>query len=107
FLTVAQQYEIPLAKLFDFNDMESADVAANDQLIFIQRKRKTGDHEFHVVQPEEDLMGIAQTEAIRLQSLLEYNNLNANMQPAVGETLYLRSKASSSPRLAKSLMVNR
>jgi len=46
------------------------------------------------------LNSIAQMEAIRLESLLEYNNLGANMQPAAGETLYLRSRASLTPRLA-------
>jgi LysM repeat protein len=100
YLTVAQRYELPLARLFEFNDLKQQEIAANDQLIFIQRKRKTGDHEFHTVQGGENIYSIAQTEAIRLESLLEYNNLGANMQPAVGETLYLRSKSSSSPRLA-------
>jgi len=101
YLTIAQQYEIPLGRLFEFNDLLSQEVAADDQLVFIQRKRKTGLHEFHTVQPGENLNSIAQTEAIRLQSLLEYNNLNADMQPAVGETLNLHSRSSSTPRLAE------
>jgi LysM repeat protein len=100
YLTIAQQYEIPLAKLFEFNDIKQQEVTANDQLVFIQRKRKTGDHEFHIVQPGENTNSIAQAEAIRLESLLEYNNLAPDMQPAAGETLYLRSKSSSTPRLA-------
>jgi len=100
YLTIAQRYEIPLARLFEFNDLKQQEIADDDQLIFIQRKRKTGDHEFHVVQAGENIYGIAQTEAIRLESLLEYNNLGANMQPAVGETLHLRSKSSSTPKLA-------
>jgi LysM repeat protein len=100
YLSVAQQYEIPLARLFEFNDMKSQEVAANDQLIYIQRKRKTGDHEFHVVKPGENLYSIAQTEAVRMESLLEYNNLGPGMQPAAGETLYLRSKSGTTPKLA-------
>ena len=101
YLTIAQQYEIPLARLFEFNDLQQQEVAAYDQLVFIQRKRKTGEHEFHTVQPGESLSSIAQTEAIRLQTLLEYNNLTADMQPAVGETLNLHSRSSSTPRLAE------
>jgi LysM repeat protein len=99
YLDIAQRYEIALAKLFEFNDLKPAEVTSADQLVFIQRKRKTGEHEFHVVQPGEDLHTIAQTEAMRLESLLEYNNLNGGMQPAVGETLSLRSKTSLMPRL--------
>jgi LysM repeat protein len=99
YLDIAQRYEIALARLFEFNDLKPSEVTATDQLVFIQRKRKTGDHETHVVQAGEDLHTIAQTEAIRLECLLEYNNLAGGMQPAVGETLSLRSKTSLMPRL--------
>jgi LysM repeat protein len=105
YLTIAQRYEIPLARLFEFNDLKQQEIAADDQLVFIQRKRKTGDHEYHVVQAGENIYNIAQTEAIRLESLLEYNKLGANMQPAVGETLYLRSKSAFMPRLAAKNLV--
>ena len=43
YLTIAQQYEIPLAKLFEFNDIKQQEITSSDQLVFIQRKRKTGD----------------------------------------------------------------
>jgi len=99
YLTIAQQYEIPLARLFEFNDLKQQEVTATDQLVFIKRKRKTGEHEFHTVQPGETVNDIAQSEALRLESLLEYNNITSNMQPAPGEVLYLRSKSSASPKL--------
>jgi len=99
YLTIAQQYEIPLARLFEFNELKQQEVTADDQLVFIQRKRKTGEHEFHTVQPGETVNDIAQSEALRLESLLEYNNMTANMQPAAGETLSLRSKSSTVPKL--------
>jgi LysM repeat protein len=99
YLDIAQRYEIALTKLFEFNDLTPSEVTPTDQLVFIQRKRKTGEHEFHVVQPGEDLHSIAQAEAIRMETLLEYNNLTGGMQPAVGETLSLRSKTSLMPRL--------
>ncbi|HEY0432524.1 MAG TPA: glucosaminidase domain-containing protein [Chitinophagaceae bacterium] len=98
YLTIAQQYEVPLSRLFDFNELTPSEVATTDQLVFIQRKRRSGEHEVHVVQPGETLISIAQAEAIRLQSLLEYNRVSADSQPAIGETLYLRAR-SSSPRL--------
>jgi len=99
YLTIAQQHEIPLARLFEFNDLKQQEVTADDQLVFIQRKRKTGEHEFHTVQPGETVNDIAQSEALRLESLLEYNNMTASMQPAAGEVLYLRSKSSVTPKL--------
>jgi LysM repeat protein len=99
YLDIAQRYEISLSRLFEFNDLKPQEVTATDQLVFVQRKRKTGEHESHVVQPGETLISIAQSEAIRLESLLDYNHLTADMQPAVGETLSLRSKTSFIPKL--------
>jgi LysM repeat protein len=102
FLKVAEDNDLGLARLFEFNDMKPIDVAANDQLIFLQRKRKIGAEEFHVVQDGETLNDIAQKEGIRLESLLEYNLLKGGMQPATGEKLNLKWKASQTPRLSQS-----
>jgi LysM repeat protein len=100
FLSIAQQYKIDLSKLFDFNEMTATEAAIEDQLIYIQRKRKTGKGEFHIVKPGETLWSIAQEEGIRMESLQEYNFLRGNMQPSPGERLSLRSKAPAQPRLA-------
>jgi hypothetical protein len=100
FLSIAEQYSIPLARIFEFNEMSVQESVAKDQLIYIMRKRKIGLNEQHVVKPGETLNDIAQTEAIRLESLLEYNYLKSNLQPAVGSVLYLRSKAPAMPALA-------
>jgi LysM repeat protein len=44
----------------------------------------------HIVAQGESLYDISQAEAIRLDSLLEYNNLHKSAQPPVGEKLYLQ-----------------
>ncbi len=100
-LAIAQQYSIPLARIFEFNELERVEILVNDQLIYLQRKRKAGSSEFHMVKQGETMRGIAQEEAIRLESLLEYNHLESYMQPAAGEQLYLRTKAPGMPKLAK------
>lgn len=100
-LALAQQYDISLARIIEFNELGNTDVLANDQLIYLQRKRKTGSSDFHIVKQGETIQDIAQEEAIRLESLLEYNHLQSYMQPAAGEQLYLRSKAPGIPKLAK------
>jgi LysM repeat protein len=105
YLSIAQQYEVPLARIFDFNDMREREVADNDQLVYLQRKRKSGASDFHIVQAGESLKTIAQAEGIRLDSLLEYNNLSNDMQPAVGEKLSLKTKSSFIPKLLSSSKV--
>ena len=99
FLAVAGEHNIQINRLFEFNDMRPQDVATADQLIFLQRKRKTGANETHVVASGEDLYQIAQVEGIRMESLQSYNFLKGNMQPQVGEKLYLHQQAPAMPRL--------
>jgi len=105
-LSIAQQYGVPLARLFDFNELLVSETLVKDQLIYLQRKRKTGNNEFHLVKPGETLQDIAQLEAIRIESLLEYNHLQNYMQPAAGEQLFLRRKAPATPKLAKNDVVS-
>ena len=100
YLSIADKYAIPLARIFEFNDMKVQELVDKDQLIYIMRKRKVGLNEQHVVKPGETLADIAQTEALRIESLLEYNFLQPNMQPAVGSVLYLRTKGPGMPALA-------
>lgn len=100
FLSIAQQYTVDLGNLFKFNDMEPAEATATDQLVYLQPKRKTGDHDQHEVKPGETLHDISQSEAIRLESLLEYNWLKTGQVPAVGEKLSLKKKSDNMPKLA-------
>ena len=100
-LSIASQYNIPLAKIFEFNELPETETLARGQLIYLQRKRKSGESEYHVVKAGESLADVAQVEAIRLESLLEYNHLKNYMQPAQGEKLYLKNKAPGMPRLAQ------
>jgi LysM repeat protein len=106
-LVLANEHNISLGRLLDFNDLKQEDVLIKSQLLFLQRKRKMGATEFHTVQPNETLYDIAQAEGIRLESLLEYNFLQQHMLPAVGENLFLRATAPGRPRLAEAVAMNK
>lgn len=99
YLKVAEENRVSLSRLFDYNEMRPADVAAEDHLLYLQRKKKTGANEFHVVSEGETLDRIAQVEGMRLESLLEFNMLRPGMQPRTGERLYLKTKAPISPKV--------
>jgi LysM repeat protein len=103
-LGIAQQYNISLSRLLDFNDIKGNDVLEKSQLIFLQRKRKTSMNEFHVVRGGENLYDISQEEGIRLESLAEYNHLKPHMIPAPGQKLNLQSKSSSRPTLVEEIV---
>jgi LysM repeat protein len=97
-LSIAQQHNISLSRLMEFNDLNNTELLPDDQLVYLQRKRKTGNSPFHIVAEGEDLYQICQAEAIRMESLLELNHLEGYMRPAVGEKLYLQSKSPSRPK---------
>lgn len=100
FLAIAKEFEVDLAKIFEFNDLARTESVPADQLIYLQRKRKTGKDEFHTVLPGETLQDIAQKQAIRLESLRELNWLKIDEKPAPGETLSLKKKSATMPKLA-------
>ena len=99
YLVVAEQYKISLRRLFEFNDLEEREVAEKDHLVYLQRKRKGGANEQHIVVEGENIWDIAQQEGLRMESLLGYNFLKHNMLPQAGEVLYLRKEAPAMPKL--------
>ncbi|MDR3714952.1 MAG: glucosaminidase domain-containing protein [Puia sp.] len=99
-LSVADQFGIPLSRLLEFNDLEQQDVSVKDQLLFLQRKRKTGSIAFHIVSDGETLYDISQLEGVRYDNLLEMNHLSKGLEPAAKERIYLQGYAPSRPLLA-------
>ena len=98
-LALANNYNVGLKKLIEFNELEQTDILASNQLIFLQKKSKKGTKDVHIVEENESLHDIAQKEGIQLSTVMEYNGLQKGMQPAPGEKIYLKYPAPNSPRL--------
>ncbi|MEK7225838.1 MAG: glucosaminidase domain-containing protein, partial [Bacteroidota bacterium] len=47
FLAIAKQYDIDLSRIFEFNEIPQGEETTRDQLIYLQRKRKTGSNQLH------------------------------------------------------------
>ncbi|HEX8460695.1 MAG TPA: glucosaminidase domain-containing protein [Segetibacter sp.] len=101
-LALANNYNVSLSKLIEFNDLDKTDILNSNQLIFLQKKSKKSNKEIHIVEANETLHDIAQKEGIQLSTIIELNNLQKGMQPATGEKIYLRSPSPSTPKLAVS-----
>ncbi|TDH27868.1 LysM peptidoglycan-binding domain-containing protein [Segetibacter sp. 3557_3] len=97
---IANNHRVTYNKLMEFNELDNKDILENDQLVFLEKKPKKGVNEFHTVALNESLYEICQKEAVQMSSVMEYNHLQKGMVPAVGEKLYLKIKATASPRLA-------
>jgi LysM repeat protein len=101
-LALSTEHDIALSRLIDFNDfVGEVEILEQDQLIFLQRKRKQGSQDYHTMQEGDDLHLIAQEYGIRLEALIELNNLLPFDKPAVGEKINLKVKATSKPKLTK------
>lgn len=88
---IAGKHGLTLERLFSINDFYSNEaMAKKDQLVFLQLKRTVGEKEFHEVEEGESIYDIAQSQGIRLESLLKYNNLTKFASPAIGSKLYLQ-----------------
>ena len=105
-LGLAQEYNISLNKLFSYNDIKPIEVLQKNQLIFLEKKQKKSAKEFHVVAEGETLYDIAQKEGIRLEYLAELNNINQDITPLVGETIYLKNKALLTPKFSVAQLKN-
>ncbi len=101
-LSIANKYGISLSKLFDFNEMEQKDILDQDQLLFLEKKLKKGASDVYVCKAGETLTEIAQKEGVRLDALMEYNNLTKNSVLTDGQKLQLRAPEKAAGKNVKS-----
>ena len=88
-LQIATEHNIPLYKVFVFNDLKETDLLAQDQLLFLGNKKAEGDKSFHLVVAGESLYDISQKEGVQLKKLKEYNPGISIETPATGIQLIL------------------
>jgi LysM repeat protein len=73
FIDIALKYNVPLYKLFEYNEIEASNLLKRDQLIFLASKKKTGATSFHTVKYNTSLHEISQLEGVQLSALKLYN----------------------------------
>ncbi len=105
YLKIANENDISLSRLFEFNEMKSADIAALDELLFLQRKRRSGAVAYHIIRTGETLHDIAQIEGVRLENLMEYNHVQENMPLQAGQQLILQRGVISVPKMEKTVQL--
>ncbi|MCW3463357.1 glucosaminidase domain-containing protein [Chitinophaga nivalis] len=106
-IQLAAQQDIRLRKLVRFNDLEDDRPLPKDMIIFLQKKSKRGNKEYHTVASGESMHDIAQAEGLQLRWLRRRNKLHEGEEPAYGQRLNLEGYAGSAPALAKNNRVLR
>jgi Mannosyl-glycoprotein endo-beta-N-acetylglucosaminidase/LysM domain len=89
-LALANQYNITLSKLIDFNEMSETDVLLSDQLIYLERKQKKGAVDFYMLKDGENITQVSQLMGVRLENILQYNGLNKMAPIKSGTKIYLK-----------------
>jgi LysM repeat protein len=73
FIEIALKYNVPLYKLFEYNEIKPSNLLDKDQLIFLAPKKKAGATSFHTVKYNTILQEISQLEGVQLSALKLYN----------------------------------
>lgn len=89
FLQIAKEHNIPLYKIFKYNDITESDLVNQSQLVFLAAKKKEGSTTFHVVQKDETWHSISQIEGIQLSLLKSYNPKITEDKLKIGTQLLL------------------
>lgn len=97
-ISVAEKYHIRLSRLVRLNELNS-DVINKNMLIYLQKKKKTGAHETHLVRNGETLHEVAQEEGIQSKWVLKRNRIRGSDLLQPGEVLYLHGYAPDSNQL--------
>lgn len=93
-LAMADQYRVRYKHLLDFNELpDDEDILQEAQLIYLQRKRKQAAKDVVVAANGEMVYSIAQREGVRLESVLDYNNMTEDQALMAGRKIYLQKKA--------------
>ena len=108
FIEIALKYNVPLYKLFEYNDIEASNLLAKDQLIFLAPKKKAGATSFHMVKYNTSLHEISQLEGMQL-SLLKLYNPQLTDPVKEGTQVLLFKQKDNSPVIKKdnSLLFNK
>lgn len=102
--SLANARNMKLARMLELNDLETV-VLPYDMFVFVEKKKKIGTVEFHLVKENENMHLISQKEAILLENLYAFNNLKKGEEPLEGEQLALQYRSYAKPKI-KNLIQN-
>lgn len=90
-LAIADQHNIQLSRLMEYNDFTIDGILQKDQVIFLQKKAVVAASAYYITNKEESPLDIAQQYGIQLQALVTYNNIDRNTLIPAGTKLYLQN----------------
>ncbi|MEZ5006872.1 MAG: LysM peptidoglycan-binding domain-containing protein [Chitinophagales bacterium] len=95
--SISQRTDIPVNRLYKYNDLDAKDPLVQGQFIYLQPKRSKAGHKSHIVTNGQTLWDISQLYGVKLDKLYDRNLLRIGEEPAAGQTIYLNSKRDKKP----------
>jgi len=85
------QFDVAPADILSFNEMAELEVLQSPSLLFLEKKSKKGNKVFRIAQTGDNWRLISQLEGIRLEQLLQYNQLTSENAPIQdGQKIWLQ-----------------
>jgi LysM repeat protein len=98
---IADEFKTRPNWLLRWNDMDENQVLIPGTKFYLQPKHNNGVAQYHIVQINETMFTISQSEGIKLSELYKKNLLQPGEEPAVGQKMFLKKKRTEPPELYK------
>lgn len=92
FRKIADDMEMVDWQLARYNEMKKDKILKQDQIIYLQPKKRKASKEYHIVKPHETMHSISQLYGIKLKQLYKKNNMTPRTIPEAGQKLWLRKR---------------
>lgn len=92
-MRIASDLDLLPADIARYNEVPRNYQPCDNEIIYVERKKSTGNKAFHEVKKNETMHSIAQLYAIRLNCLYRLNRMKSGTQPSAGQKLHLQTKA--------------
>lgn len=102
---VAEKHDKREQWLQDYNEVSATNHIEPGMHVFLQPKRKKAEEKYHRVQNDETMYQISQRYGIILDELYKKNLMVPGQEPANDETMHMRDKRSSPPKLRERIIV--
>jgi LysM repeat protein len=87
---IASEFNIYSWQILAYNDLSKEEKLTAGQKIYLEKKRKKAEYDFHRVKPGESLHSVSQDYGIRMKVLCRLNGLNAGSSLPEGTRLRLK-----------------
>lgn len=102
---IALDYDMKVYQLYRNNDLPKDAICKEGDTVYLKSKKNKSDIPTHIVAENETIYKISQRYAVKLEKLLDRNELIEGQEPAVGETIYLRESRDKAPKLRDTVQI--